>query len=342
MPQTLNTKHVLANQLCLWKVGNCVHCVRWTCLYVVCPRNHSFRSYTPSGQNGLSYTSRYGWVGLSIVEDLFIAEGLNEKGLSAGFFYFHGCGAYHPYDPQHNEKTLSDMQFVSWMLSLFATVDEVKEAVKEIRLAGIFPPEEGNSTFHYRLADASGKQVVIEIFNNGEIHFYDNIAGVITNSPGYEWHIANLNNYMNLRPGSVANHKLGNVALFPYGSGSAMMGLPGDITPTSRLFRIAFYQATAPVQQHVLDTITQCFHILNNFDILIGIVHETDYKNELPSATQRTSVIDLTSRSIYYRTAYNCNIRKIDLSKIDFFAIRYQSHPLDPELKQPIEEISIG
>ena len=34
--------------------------------------------------NGLEFTSRYGVVGLAVVQREFIAEGINEMGLSAG------------------------------------------------------------------------------------------------------------------------------------------------------------------------------------------------------------------------------------------------------------------
>ena len=62
---------------------------------------------------------------------------------------------------------------------------------------------------------------------------------------------------------------------------------------------------------------------------------------DIPSATQWTSAIDLTNRKVYYKTAYNNNIRCINMKKIDFDKVKYQSYPLDKELKQPIEEIIV-
>jgi choloylglycine hydrolase len=43
----------------------------------------------------------------------------------------------------------------------------------------------------------------------------------------------------------------------------------------------------------------------------------------------------------YYRTAWNSNIRCIDLKQIDFDKVKYQSHPLDNVEKQPVEMLSI-
>ena len=53
-------------------------------------------TYTPTGANGLKFKARYGVVGLAVVEREFIAEGINESGLSAGLFFFPQYGSYVP------------------------------------------------------------------------------------------------------------------------------------------------------------------------------------------------------------------------------------------------------
>ena len=88
-----------------------------------------------------------------------------------------------------------------------------------------------------------------------------------------------------------------------------------------------------------LDTVLECFHLLNNFDVPIAV--ENPDEKSLPSATQWTTAIDLTARRVYYKTAYNNSIRCIDLSTIDFGTIEYQSHPLDTTQSQPISMIDI-
>ena len=51
--------------------------------YVIVPRGYTERSYTPDGIDGMSFTARYGYVGLAVEQKEFVAEGLNEAGLSA-------------------------------------------------------------------------------------------------------------------------------------------------------------------------------------------------------------------------------------------------------------------
>ena len=302
--------------------------------YVIIPRGQKLRSYTPSGANGIEFTSRYGVVGLAVVESDFIAEGINEAGLSAGLFFFPDYGSYTSYDSRHNHTTLADLQVVEWLLTQCATIDQVKEMIKSLHIVGL----EQGAVIHWRIGEESGRQVVMEIVD-GKVHFYENVVGVITNAPGFEWQLANLNNYVNLQPGSAAPHKIGDYMLKPIGGSSAMLGLPGDFTPPSRFVRAAFFRNSAPQRDNGLDTVLECFHLLNNFDVPIAI--ENPDQKSLPSATQWTSAIDLTARRIYYKTAYNNSIRCIDLKSIDFATVKYQSHPLDAIQSQPINMIDI-
>lgn len=307
--------------------------------YVIIPRGQDLVSYTPSGVNGLKFRAKYGVVGLSVVQKEFVTEGLNEVGLSAGLFYFPRYGKYEAYDEAQNARTLADLQVVTWMLSQFATIDEVKAGLKDVRVVSVDEPGL-SSTVHWRIGDAKGNQVVLE-FIDGVAHFYDNLVGVLTNSPDFLWQVTNLNNYVNLYPGGAAPQQLSGQTIAAFGAGSGFHGIPGDVTPPSRFVRIAFYKATAPQSNTAFDAVLQSFHILNNFDIPIGIEHAAGKVPDLPSATQWTSAIDLTNRKVYYKTAYNNSIRCIDMKKIDFGKVKYHSHPLDKERRQPIEEIVV-
>ncbi|MBR2063426.1 MAG: linear amide C-N hydrolase [Bacteroidales bacterium] len=309
------------------------------CGYVVAPRGHAHQSYTPSGMNGLKYDSVYGYVGIYTEYEPFVVEGINEAGLSAGLFFFPQYGEYAPYDPEHNDKTLCDMQFVSWVLSQFAYIDEVIAALKDVDLITL---DHKIGAVHWRIAEPGGRMVVLEIVD-GVPNFYENKLGVLTNSPGFPWHMTNLDNYVNLRSGAAENHTIApGVELRAIGGGSGMLGLPGDFTPPSRFVRAAFFQTTAPVLPTGFDTVVQAFHILNNFDIPIGVQHPADKIPEgLPSATQFTSATDQTAKKLYYRTAWNSTIRCVDLNDIDFGEVIYQSHPLDKEQKQPVETVKV-
>ena len=309
------------------------------CGYVVAPRGHVHQSYTPTGENGLKYKSVYGYVGIYTEYEPFVVEGVNEAGLSAGLFFFPQYGEYAPYNSANNAKTLCDMQFVSWVLSGFSTIDQVKDALKEIDLVTL---NHNIGAVHWRIAEPGGRMVVLEVVG-GVPHFYENTLGVLTNAPGFNWHMTNLNNYVNLEPGSAPDNTIAKgITLSALGHGSGMLGLPGDFTSPSRFVRATFFQTTSPVWATGFDTVVQAFHILNNFDIPVGSQHaRADIPKDLPSATQFTAVTDQTAMKLYYRTAWNSNIRCIDLMSIDFSKVKYQSHPLDAVQRQPVEMVKV-
>lgn len=307
--------------------------------YVIVPRGYTQQSYLPGGAtDGMKFTARYGYVGLAVEQKEFVAEGLNEAGLSAGLFYFPNYGQYETYDDAHKASSIADLQLVSLLLGQCATVDEVKETVEKIHVINIDPR---SSTVHWRFTDLSGRQIVLEIVG-GTPRFYDNPLGVLTNSPGFEWQLTNLNNYVNLFSGTAPAQQLGEQPLASFGAGSGMLGLPGDVTPPSRFVRAAFYQATAPQQATALETILQGFQILNNFDIPVGVEFPLGkVPANIPSATQWTSATDMASGIIYFRTMYNSTIRSINLHNIDFAKTRYQAVPMDVVRQQPVEAIDI-
>ena len=309
------------------------------CGYVVAPRGHAHQSYTPTGENGLKYKALYGYVGIYTEYEPFVVEGVNEAGLSAGLFFFPQYGEYAPYNQANNNKTLCDMQFVSWVLSQFSSIDQVKAAISNIDLVTL---NSKIGSVHWRIAQPDGRMVVLEVVA-GVPHFYENTLGVLTNAPGFPWHMTNLNNYINLVPGSAPDNTIkAGITLQPLGHGSGMLGLPGDFTAPSRFVRATFFQTTSPVWATGFETVVQAFHILNNFDIPIGSQHvRADIPKDLPSATQFTAVTDQKAMKFYYRTAWNSNIRCIDLNSIDFHKIKYQSHPLDNQQVQPVEMLKI-
>lgn len=306
--------------------------------YVVVPRGYVQQSYTPEGVNGMEFKAVYGYVGFAVEQKEFVAEGLNEAGLSAGLFYFPSYGKYSDYDTLSLDECIADLQLVPMILGSCKNIDEVIEKVRSVVVVAIDPRA---STVHWRFADTSGRQVVLEI-TDGQARFYENRLGVLTNSPSFEWQMTNLNNYVNLYAGGADAKEMGEVRLAPFGAGSGMLGLPGDVTPPSRFVRAAFYQATAPVPEQALGAVLQAFQILNNFDIPVGVeFKDRKVPSAIPSATQWTSVADLTNGIIYYRTMYNSAIRSIDLNAIDFSRIKYRAVPMDEIRQQPVIAVKI-
>lgn len=313
---------------------------------MISPRNQEFQSTMPTGKKGLKWKSKYGFVGITVAEDIFIGEGVNEEGLSTGIFYFKNYGKLAPYSEKKLNENITDMDLTKWILSNFKTVDEVKEHLKDINIVPAFI-ENGipSPTGHWRVSDTTGKTIIIEIVENGKMNIYDDKIGVLTNAPGFDWQLTNLNNYVNLYSGSAKEYEFNGDKIFPFGTGTGMLGLPGDITPPSRFVRAFFYVSTLQELETDYEAMTQAFHILNNFDIPLGMEYSREDKKQIPkdlvTATQWTSVSDLGNRNFYYKTMYNGTIREVKLNDIDFSTVKFKILPLDKEKKETIENIKI-
>ena len=308
-------------------------------LYTIVPRGHAMQSLLPDGtQNGLSYVSLYGYAGLAVEQPEFVIDGTNETGLSAALFYFPNYGEYQKYNEADKDISLADFQVVSWILSRFSSIDQVKSAINNVRIVNVDPTA---STVHWRITEPSGRQVVMEIVN-GVPNFYENEVGVLTNSPGFQWQLTNLNNYVNLYPGTAGPTRFGPITLRAFGSNSGFLGLPGDFTPPSRFVRASFLKTYAIPQDTAQQTVDQAFHILNNFDVPLGAEYATGQApNNMPSATQWTIATDLQNSVIYYHTMYNRTVRSIDMKEIDFATVPFQYHALDMSKKQTVMPVQI-
>jgi choloylglycine hydrolase len=301
---------------------------------IVSPRGHAYVSTMPDGKDGLSWESRLGFVGISVSDNRFIGEGLNEAGLTAGLFYFKGYGSLAAYDPADTANNITDMDFVRWMLSQFRSVEEVRSALDGIKVVPVHIDEQGvpSPTAHWRVADPSGASIVIEIVDGGRVTIHHNPVGVLTNSPGFEWHLLNLNNYVHLRPGTAPPSSFGEHEATSFGVGTAFLGLPGDISPPSRFVRAAFFVSTAPPLATAEDAVSQAFHILHNFDLPLGTEFGADQRQhmpELPSATQWTAVSDQNNGLFYFTSMHDSAVRRVDLNRIDFVTGRETARPLD-------------
>lgn len=281
------------------------------------PRKHTFSGITSTGGQGLPWSSRYAVVGANMLNMTEIADGVNEKGLAAGLFYFPEYAQYQEVVAGDITKSIAPWQLVTWILTQCATIDEVKKELPNIKVGNvIYAPWKMVPPIHVIVHDATGKSLVIE-YLEGNLVMRDNPLGVITNSPSFDWHTTNLRNYVNLSALNVPKVALSDVAISSFGQGSGMLGLPGDFTPPSRFVRaVAFSQSVIELNDAHQARRT-AFHILNLFDIPKGVVRQKEDRAIHYDYTQWTSVTDLNARRYYWRTYDNHRIYSVDLMSMD-------------------------
>lgn len=284
------------------------------------PRNFSFVGETPLGK-GMKYRSKYAAVGIYCFDEPILTDGINEHGLVAASFYFPGYASYPKTTRQNLDKALSPIDFTNWILTQFATLDEVKEAVKGVVIAPTVFKEMGNQPvpLHFIVYDKNGKSIVIEPID-GTLKVHENPLGVITNAPTFDWHLTNLSNYINLSPENVTTSALRNFKLHAFGQGTGMLGLPGDFTPPSRFVRAAFFSATALPMNNSAEAVLSSFHLLNQFDIPLGSVRGKDGGKPSYDYTMWTCVKNPQTLELFYRTFKNQAIEYVNLHHFDWNA----------------------
>lgn len=273
------------------------------------PRN--FKCVNKSNKKEL--TTKYAVLGMGTIFDDYptFADGMNEKGLGCAGLNFPVYVSYSKEDIE-GKTNIPVYNFLLWVLANFSSVEEVKEALKNANIVDT-PISENipNTTLHWMISDITGKSIVVEQTKE-KLNVFDNNIGVLTNSPTFDWHVANLNQYVGLRYNQVPEFKLGDQSLTALGQGTGLVGLPGDFTPASRFIRVAFLRdAMIKNDKDSIDLI-EFFHILNNVAMVRGSTRTVEEKSDL---TQYTSCMCLEKGIYYYNTYENNQINAIDMNK---------------------------
>jgi choloylglycine hydrolase len=309
----------------------------------VVPRGYTYTTHMPDGKEGLTWTGKYGLVGIDAVGKDIIVEGMNEKGLAVGLFYHPGFAEFQAYDPAQASQSLGPTDLGQYLLTNFATIDEARTALSKVRVVPVVEPALGFAApVHFIVTEPSGKAIVVE-YSKGELRVFDAPLGVITNSPTYDWHETNLRNYINLSPVALPGKSIGDLNFKPLGGGSGMIGLPGDFTPPSRFVRAVAFSKTARPTPTGEETIYEIFRILDNFNVPLGASEGTgdDKTQGMRSSTIWTSASDTNDKVFYYHTQHNRRVREVDLTKIDFGSFHEINHqPLDKVKAQDIENVT--
>lgn len=286
---------------------------------IVVPRGFEYVGTAPGGKPGLHWKSKHAVVGMNAYDVPLFGDGMNERGMHVGIFYFPGFAKYQSVSEKDYAHTLAPQEFAGYLLGMCATADEAVEAAMNVKVAEVVFPQFGFvPPFHYIVSDASGKSVVFEHVD-GELKIHRNPLGVITNSPTFDWHMTNLGNYVNETVSNVPELDLGGDKIKSLGQGSGMLGLPGDFTPPSRFVRAAAFSQSALPVETAHEGVLQAFHILNQFDIPKGAARGREHGN-VADYTLWTAVADLKNARYYFRTFENSRIRMLDLKALDLNA----------------------
>ena len=248
-------------------------------------------------------------------------DGTNEYGLSIAGLNFVGNAVYH--EVEYGKKNLCTFEFIPYLLATCKTVEEAMISLEKINIISTpFDEKTPNAMLHWIIADKV-EAMTIESMSDG-IRIYRNPLGVLTNNPPFDFHLTNLNNYLNLTAEEPKNRFSKDVELEPYSRGMGAVGMPGDLSSSSRFIRATFAKSNSPKMKNEDKSVSQVFHILGSVEMCDGSVR-VGRKNE---RTQYTSCINLNEGIYYYRTYENLRITAVKMRNEDLDSAKLIRYPI--------------
>lgn len=284
---------------------------------IVIPRKHVFTGTAANGQKGVTWSAKYAATGLNAYGFPVLIDGMNERGLAGGILYFPDFAKYADPVTAKAEQSLAPWEFLTWALTNFATVAEVKAALAGVTIVALNQPGANFiPPFHYTLHDANGGSIVIEPIN-GQLVVHDNPFGVMTNAPPFPWHVQNLSNYVKLTRDDPPPLKIFGETIKAVSTGAGMSGVPGDLTAPSRFVRAIAYASSVVPPANAEETVRLTEHVMNNFDIPLGYQRGSAGPSAPMERTQWTTMADLKNTRFFFKTIDYQALRQIDLKSID-------------------------
>ncbi len=277
----------------------------------VCPRNFVFRF-----RNGTVRKQNYAMIGMAYVQNQYplFYEATNEKGLSMAGLHFVG-NAYYP-EVEDLKKSVAPFELIPWVLSQCETCDDAERLLKGMQICQMdFSKTLKSSPLHWMISDAE-RSLVVEPLKDG-LHLMNHPLGVLTNNPPLEYHLLHLSEFLNVTREEVESRFSERFSLQPFSRGMGTIGLPGDLSSSSRFVRAAFTKWNSECEDNENSRVGQFFHMLSSVEQVKGCCQfHGKYEYTIYSSCCNTT------QGIYYYRTY-------DQSQI--VAVHLHHCPLDSE-----------
>ena len=272
----------------------------------ITPRNYKFKFRKVN-----DIENHYAIIGMAYVADNYplYYDAINEEGLGMAGLNFPTNADYK--EIKEGMDNIAPFEFIPWVLSQCKNIDETKKLLSKINIVNInFSDNLPVSPLHWIISDKNSS-ITVESLKDG-LKVYDNPVGVLTNNPTFDYHMFNLNNYMNLSIEQPNNNFSSKLNLQTYSRGMGALGLPGDLSSLSRFVKATFTKMNSLSGSSESESISQFFHILYSVYQQRGCVHMGEDKYEI---TIYSSCCNMDKGIYYYTTYENSQITGIDMYK---------------------------
>ncbi len=286
----------------------------------ITPRNYCF-NFRHIGE----VKTHYAIIGMAHIANDYplYYDAFNEKGLCMAGLNFVGNAVYSQVNKENGKDNVAQFEFIPWVLSKCASVKEAEALIDNMNLVGTtFSEQFPAAKLHWIIADKN-QAITVESVETG-LMVYNNKIGVLTNNPPFPMQMFLLNQYMGLSEKQPENTFARELNLQKYSRGMGAIGLPGDLSSTSRFARAAFVKAHSVSADTEEESVSQFFHILGSVDQQRGCCLVAEGKYEITIYTSCCNA----DKGIYYYTTYNNHqITAVNMYKEDLDSCKLIRYP---------------
>lgn len=220
-------------------------------------------------ENPAEWESRYGSM-ITSVYGIGTADGVNEKGLSAHMLYLNAS------DFGERDPDLPGLHAGLWaqyVLDNAATVQEALDLLQNVQIIRV-STHGHDANVHLAIEDAGGDSAIIEYIDGAPVIHHGAEYRIMTNDPSYDEQLALL-------------------AQYDFSEPSSTMPLPGNVSPTDRFARVAYFMAMLPEPTSEREAVAGVLAIARNVSVPFGApykdfgIYNTEYRTAISSADLR-------------------------------------------------------
>ena len=242
--------------------------------------------------NPLTWTTKYGSL-VTTIYGVGTADGFNERGLGAHMLFLKSAD----FGPRDTSKPgVNGGLWAQYLLDNAATVNEALALLDNVQV--VMTEARGTkTTVHLAIEDASGDSAIIEYVGGKQVVHHGREFKIMTNDPTYDEQLALLKKLDFSKPSSDTP-------------------LPGNVKPTDRFQRIAYYLPMLPEPKSEREAVAGVLAIARNVSVPFG----APYKDFGIYNTEYRTVTDLTNKRYFFELTTSPNVIWANLAKFKLAA----------------------
>lgn len=249
-------------------------------------------------------------------------DAISGAGLAMAALNFPRSAVYHA--PREGRHNVASFELIPFILGRSRTLDEARALLARVNVTpDAFSDELPPSPLHWLLSDGV-RSVAVESVADGLL-VHDDPFGVLANEPPFPYHMARAAELLHLSPALPQNTLAPDVPIAPLSRGVGAVGLPGDLSSTSRFLRAVFAAAHTESGGSEREEVARFFHVASTVSVPLGCVRTEDGR---PVCSVYTACGCTDTRTYYVSTYARREVRAVSLDGIPDSECRVVTFPM--------------